>query len=325
MARRALFLTEAGAHTGMGHLVRCSALADALAARGVACQFWVNLSGPAPAFSMPHRLAYRAWHGEQPLAAEALRAADWVVVDSYRTAMTALQAIADVARVTLVVDDFAHAYPAQCLLLNICGSYEMYRHDPARLLLGPRYALLRAPFQGAGAQPQPVKPEIETVLVALGGGDFARFVAPVVHALRRLRPHWRVLALAASGAADPQVEWHSALPAEAMAALMRRADLAISAGGQTLNELAALGVPTLALKLADNQALNIVQGGEAGFLHALGAPDQGLEPRLAAALDVVAPAQVRAGMAAAGPQWVDGRGAARVADFLLEIAEKGQG
>jgi spore coat polysaccharide biosynthesis predicted glycosyltransferase SpsG len=322
MSLRALFLTEAGSLTGMGHLVRCSALADALAARGVVCEFWANLSGQPPAFDTPHRLAFRTWHGSQPARADELRQADFVVIDSYRADMRTLQAIADAAHSTLVLDDFAQGYPPQCIVLNICGTAEAYRHDPQRLLLGAQFVLLRAPFRRA--QPPLIKPQIETVLVTLGGGDTARHVAPLVDRLRRLRPHWRVLALAAPGKASPQVEWHVALPAAEMAALMRRADLAISAGGQTLNELAALGVPTLALKLADNQAVNIENGQAVGFLVELGelaACD--LEPRLAAALDSVEPPEVRANMSAAGRNWVDGRGAERVADFLLQCAEKG--
>lgn len=323
MSRRALFLTEAGSHTGMGHLVRCSALADALAARGVHCEFRVNLSGQAPEFAMPHRFEYRAWHVDQPVRADELRQADWVVVDSYRAEMDALQAIADAARITLVLDDFAHGYPAQSIVLNICGTAEAYRHDPQRLLLGAQFVLLRAPFRRA--DPPLIKPHIETVLVTLGGGDTARFVAPLVDSLCCLRPHWRVLALAAPGEASPQVEWHFAVPAEQMAALMRRADLAISAGGQTLNELAALGVPTLALKLADNQATNIENGHAAGFLLGLGElPADDLKPRLAAVLDAVEPVKVRTNMSAAGRNWVDGRGAERVADFLLQSAEKGE-
>lgn len=327
MALRALFLTEAGSHTGMGHLVRCSALADALAERGVVCEFWLNLSGEPPRFDLPHRQVERAWHGSQPPAMAELQAADFVVVDSYLADTSLLQSLADSVLCTLMLDDFLRcAYPQQSIVLNGSPGAETlaYQHARPRLLLGTRFALLRAPFRH---QPQPVmNDQIETVLVTLGGGDTAAQVGLLVDTLRRLRPHWRILALAAAGVATgPQVETFSALPAEEICWLMQRADLAISAGGQTLYELAALGVPTLAYQLAENQAINIQNGRQAGFLHALGAlvPEQ-LEQQLAAALEQVEPLPAREQMSAAGLRWVDGKGAPRVADYLLHSRPEGQ-
>jgi spore coat polysaccharide biosynthesis predicted glycosyltransferase SpsG len=44
---------------------------------------------------------------------------------------------------------------------------------------------------------------------------------------------------------------------EQMKRLMLESDFAISAGGQTLNELATLGLPTIMVQIADNQINNI--------------------------------------------------------------------
>jgi UDP-4-amino-4,6-dideoxy-N-acetyl-beta-L-altrosamine N-acetyltransferase len=319
MALRALFLTEAGSHTGMGHLVRCSALADALAERGVDCEFWVNLSGQPPAFATPHRLTYRMWHSGQPPQPEELLTADFVVVDSYLADPRALQQIADAACGTLMLDDFVRCrYPQQAVVLNGTPGAESlaYSHLAPRLLLGSPFALLRAPFRQV--PPPAIKLQIETVLVSLGGGDGAAQVRWLVELLQSLRPHWRILALAAGDKYLEQAEWYDGLSAEQMVVLMQRVDLAISAGGQTLFELAALGVPTLALLQADNQTLNISHGAAAGFLCDLGplsAAD--LKSHLATALQRVEEQAIRVRMSAAGQRWIDGQGAERVADFLL--------
>lgn len=53
--------------------------------------------------------------------------------------------------------------------------------------------------------------------------------------------------------------------------IMMEADLAISAGGQTLYELTCIGVPTIAIKVADNQENNILGGVSLGLIQYAGA------------------------------------------------------
>ena len=51
---------------------------------------------------------------------------------------------------------------------------------------------------------------------------------------------------------------------------MGQVDLAVSAAGQTLYELAQMGVPTIAIQVADNQKDNIEGWLKAGFIHFAG-------------------------------------------------------
>jgi spore coat polysaccharide biosynthesis predicted glycosyltransferase SpsG len=53
-----------------------------------------------------------------------------------------------------------------------------------------------------------------------------------------------------------------------MAELMEAADLSIGAGGSTLWERCCLGLPTLAVSIAENQRLLIIDAAEAGLLYA---------------------------------------------------------
>ena len=102
--------------------------------------------------------------------------------------------------------------------------------------------------------------------------------------------------------------------------LMLGADVAISGGGQTLYELAATGTPAVAIRLADNQTLNLRNLQAAGMLLWAGdAGDADLETMVTSALMVLAENRGRrTEMSRRGRALVDGRGAARVAAAVLD-------
>jgi spore coat polysaccharide biosynthesis predicted glycosyltransferase SpsG len=102
--------------------------------------------------------------------------------------------------------------------------------------------------------------------------------------------------------------------------LMLNADLAISAGGQTLFELAATATPTVAVQVAPNQAPNLRALAARGALWLAGEPsDPGLDESVVAGIGALREAAIRARMGDRGRAAVDGRGTARVAEAMLDV------
>ena len=101
--------------------------------------------------------------------------------------------------------------------------------------------------------------------------------------------------------------------------LMMEADLAISAGGQTLYELACAGCPTVAIRMAANQDAQLGIFEEAGFLRISGSADHGsiVEAIGTTVRTLLADPQARAAMSVAGQRLIDGYGALRVAQRIL--------
>ncbi len=93
------------------------------------------------------------------------------------------------------------------------------------------------------------------------------------------------------------------------------ADLAISAGGQTLYELARVGCPTVAVRMAANQDGQLGVFEEAGFLRIAGHGDHsGIVEAIGEAVrTLMADPPARATMSVAGQRLIDGHGALRVA------------
>lgn len=181
-----LFRTDASLQIGIGHVMRCLTLADALAARGAACQFicrahegnlneFIRKEGyvthvlpeapetgtgsvvPRPDTSVLD-LAHSAWldatQGEDAEACApilAAQGADWLIVDHYALDARWERALAPHYHKLMVIDDLADRSHACVLLLDQTFGRETtdYRPlvpDACSLLCGSQYALLRPDF-----------------------------------------------------------------------------------------------------------------------------------------------------------------------------------
>lgn len=259
---------------------------------------------------------------------------DWLIVDHYGIDVQWEQRLrTHVARI-LVIDDLADRDHDCDMLLDqnlYADQAERYAaRVPAgcRQLLGPRYALLRPEFAALRPDVHPRDGEVRRLLVFFGGIDAHNITGVALEALAK--PPLRELEVdVIIGAAHPAREailarctelgFHCHVQASNMAELMAHADLALGAGGSATWERCSLGLPALALCLADNQRQLLADGARAGLVHA---PE--IDPADAAAIArelqslLVNPALrnllSRTGMAA-----VDGAGATRVAKALQRV------
>lgn len=137
-----------------------------------------------------------------------------------------------------------------------CGFYS----DARQKLLGASYTPLRAQF---GHTAYEVRPHADSILISAGGTDpYAVSIelterllcSPLqdchIHILTSTANTRYGQLLALSGA-HPQIQIHENV--SDVASLMASCDLAVSAGGTTLNELCSVGVPTISYLMADNQ------------------------------------------------------------------------
>jgi UDP-2,4-diacetamido-2,4,6-trideoxy-beta-L-altropyranose hydrolase len=341
-APRTLILrTDASARAGTGHVMRCLALAEAWqAAGGKARLLLAHEPGPLSERLQVAGVAHEKVAAEAGSLADALATAQraraagalWVVVDGYHFGPDYVRALEAAGLRVLQIDDHAHqpAYPADIVLNHAAGveptAYE--RRGPwTEPLLGSRYALLRSEFVPWIRRTRPVPSEARRILVTLGGSDPDNATERVLAALEPVQgpldvdvvvgpANAHAERLRAAAARSPHTTRVHERPAH-LPQLMAEADLALAAGGGTAWELAALGVPTLLLVLADNQrgvAAALARAGAAVDLgwHADASPD-----RLAQAVqDLIPDAARRAQMSAAGRALVDGDGAQRVVDAL---------
>jgi len=321
--------------------MRCFALAQAWQAGGGRAVFLSHCEGEAPRRRIEATgVVFLPLDEIHPAPADLRRTlalleelhADWLVLDGYHFEPSYQQAVRAAGCRLLVFDDYAHQpeYHTDILLnQNIDASRLRYVCDPdTRLLLGTRYVLLRREFLTWGEWRRDAPEVARKVLVTLGGGDPDNVTLKVIRALR----HVDVTGLEANivvGPANPHLEelreavkqmggpLRLMTDVTDMPALMAWADVGLAAGGSTCWELAYMGVPSIVIVLAENQA-GIAKGlDRAGIVINLGWHDQALEHRIAEALvGLLRAPERRRRMSRAAQQLVDGGGADRVIEAL---------
>jgi UDP-2,4-diacetamido-2,4,6-trideoxy-beta-L-altropyranose hydrolase len=277
-----------------------------------------------------------AWQhdAEQTLEAiDRIGRIDWLIVDHYSLDARWERLLRKQAPRILAIDDIADRdhdcdiLLDQNLVLEMDKRYRGRVPPACRTLLGPRYALLRPEFAEQRKSLTRRSGKVDRVLVCFGGSDPGNETAKTLSAIKGLS--YRSLAVdVAIGLSNPHADSISSLcrdlpraelhrGADNMADLMKRADLAIGAGGVMSWERCCLALPSVAVGIADNQTGALIALAAAGAVVHLGAAPAVSEDQIATTIQSMVdnPARARAMGEAAG-KLVDGAGASRVGEAV---------
>ena len=278
-----LIRTDGNSDIATGHIRRCLTIAEELKNRGAEVRFIVSdaesislltaLSSAYPVISL--NTAYDDRTEETGIVrngSDLYSWADLILVDSYFVTLEYLQALRT-CRPVAMIDDLTIGWLPVDILINYNPdvSPEIYSYA-GEILAGTGYTPLRPQFAEAASRPYEVKDKAGRLLVSTGGSDPFHIALSVVKGAAELFPEIDVVcgtyspdagALEALRAGHPGIRIHRSV--SDMASLMMSADLAVTAGGTTLFELAAVGVPSVIYSMSDDQAIDCALFKEKGL------------------------------------------------------------
>ncbi len=274
---KVLFRVDANPKIGIGHAVRCFALAEAVQERQGEVVFvmkdcpnlfeeWLEQGG------IRRRSIKSSSEGIEDAQTldDYLKAeeADWLVVDGYHFQEPYWNAISSKRARRLAIDDYGHCdrYGVDIVLNpNPYGDVENYRArlDRGEFVGGAEWVLLRKSFRADFNREKTNK--IRRVLVTLGGADEQNWTQQVLSELERY-PGVKVDVVVGPSHAhcdslhawvlgrSKQFRWCGAVTN--MSELMASADVGIGSAGVTAWEFSAMGLPGLLIASAKNQEGN---------------------------------------------------------------------
>lgn len=270
---QATFVTVASPQIGGGHVLRCLALAEALARHGFRPVFAVSRTtvetvtllknGP---FEIVEAAPETAHLGDTAANAAV------VIFDGYGIDRAVERQWQGRAPLRLVIDDLADR-PHDCELLvdhapgRTAADYAGLVPAHCQIVAGPSFALLRPEFlrHRERALSRRSVGTAKRLLVAMGLTDVDGITRRAVEGVLLANLDLGVDVVVGRGAASlawlenmavsAPLKIHVDIDATAMAELMVAADIAIGGGGGSSLERCCMGLPTLTILLAENQRL----------------------------------------------------------------------
>lgn len=316
---------------------------ELIAARGFALSRLPRpAAGVAPDPVPPHANWLGAsWQDDAAQTRAALgalsRPPDWLVVDHYALDRRWEGALRPSVGRIMAIDDLADRDHDCDLLLDqnlvarLAARYAARTPDGCRHLLGPQYALLQPGYAVLHENMKPRDGTIRRIFIFFGGVDQGNLTGRALNAVLRLeRSEIEVDIVIGAGnplaaalqrqiAPFPQMHLHHSLPS--LGPLMAQADLVLGAGGATSWERLCLGLPAMVVTLAENQIPVAQELERQGLIHWLGNADDVSEQCMIEQLSAVLDGAKRPAWMAPDRGVVDGRGAGRVCEALLDRSE----
>lgn len=259
---------------------------------------------------------------------------DTIVIDSYFVTKKYLDTLKKHIKIMYVDDLHEMVYPCDMLVnytifAEDIDYLKLYGKSKTKLLLGCKFAPLRDEFEVL--QEKAIGRKVGNILVLSGGTDHYHFILKLVEAVAISKPYSEISFHIVCGRYNEDKEKLEHIAAQhnnifvyenltKLKSFMESADIAISAGGTTLYELAACGTPTIGYSLADNQLENLKSFSDKGCLLSVGDIRQGFpKEELLKRLEELADREKREKLSHRMKQLVDGNGCRRLAEEIMRL------
>ncbi len=330
---------DTGPSIGLGHLIRCLALADELSLISDSKIIFIcrsKLEGmiPYPVIYIEKPYVTNEKIYEFPSIIDEIdelsriliqENVDCLIVDHYGAKDDYFKMIRNSVPYLVCIDDsLKRDVPADVVINgNVYGTDAQYGAGSLKLK-GSRYLLMRKEFRNVS--PRQNHQTVKDLYITSGGADPCEFCSKISDALIKSFSAVRIHVIAGSNFTQSYLKKLKGrrkliLHQNAdMKECMLNADFFISAAGSTLYELASCGVPSVCYVLADDQKLLAEYMNRKGTTYAAGHFQTFQEKQLYQQCSILfSDKEKRDSMSIYGQKLIDGFGARRTAEKLLQI------
>lgn len=270
--RKVYIITEGNKDLGFGHIARCISFYDKFESLKYPVEMLIDgdVSCSKLLGNRFHR--YVAWH--RNIADLNYTKGCILFLDSLIASQKEVDYLQTLSPYFVVIDDFQRRLYKRALVIDWTPNVENTakhihnKNSINKLLLGLEYSVLREPFIDTIHH---VFRELHSITIIMGGSDIRNLTIPIAQMVRQAFPNLRINVILGPGTRvknqglEYGLNLYRSLDAEEIKSLFLSSDVIISAGGQTLFELAALNIPTIPIQVIDNQTEDLAGLKALGF------------------------------------------------------------
>ena len=319
-------LTEVGKNIGFGHLSRCISICQSFQQRNIIPKIILNIKGNYD-LNLNQKYIDFDWINEKDRLFKIINNSDVVIIDSYLAPISLYQKISSTVKIKAYIDDYQRLDYPEGIIINpsIFAEKLIYpKKEHTDYLLGSKYIPLRREFWYVPKRI--IGNYIKQILITFGGEDIRNLTPQIINTVIKNTTDIKIAVIIGKGfiyidqikkVQNNRVKLTYYPSEKIVKSLMIKSDLAISAGGQTLYELARCGIPTIAISTARNQENNIRGWLKIGFIECAGCwEDKDLFVNLLNKIDILKDLNERKNRSALAKKLVDGQGAERIVTWL---------
>ena len=322
-------ITEGSSFTGFGHLTRCISLYQAFEERDIQPVFIINGDETVKEFLQDKNHEIFDWIAEEKRLLRYIENADIIIIDSYLANYELYEKVSKLAKVPVYIDDNKRIdYPRGIVVNGTIYADEL--NYPAKqdvaYLLGSQYIPIRKEFWDV--PDKEIKENIATIIITFGGDDARNMTPGILKLLNENFPKLTKKVIIGKGfknikqiedLKDDKTDLIYYPDAKGMKKIMLESDIALSAGGQTLYELARVSVPTIAIAVADNQMNNVRGWQKARFIEYAGWWNENdIFINITKKIELLQNADLREEKSTVGRKFADGLGALRIVSYCIK-------
>lgn len=315
------FLTEYSREIGFGHLSRCLSLASVFHEKNYEVVFLIR-EWEQEALDLEFEKKKVEWNDPQILST-VISEEDILVIDSYRLSSEKLHKIALDHKRTVSITDakLNHANSGMIVYGSVYGKEDEIISKDALVLAGPKYLLFRKEVRQSPKHE--VRKDVQQVLINLGGHADSAILKKIIHLLQGHFDGCTIKIVGNNSLEESKgVDTLGFISLTDLLINLKESDIVISNGGQSLNEVILLGIPSIGVSVADNQDKNLRAWQELGVLkHFIKSVSPDFQENFLDALEELKDYNLRLERVKKGSSIIDSNGAKRVVDKIEEWAK----
>lgn len=255
---------DGNSQIGLGHLIRCYALAN-MVKENFEITFVCKDIPKQTKTEFEKLFAVKKINSEKEFL-DSLESNDTVLLDGYNFGTNYQKEIKNKNCSLVCIDDLHNKKFVSDLIINHAPGINAENYNAAlytQFALGTDYALLRPEFIQQAAVEKKIS-KIENVLICFGGSDFNNLTKKVLNQILEFSKFKRIIIVTGSGylytdelisfiKTDSRIEHYHSIDSKKMCELMSNSDLAIVPSSGIMLEALACGCKIISGMTADNQ------------------------------------------------------------------------
>ena len=313
--------TEGDSEKGFGHIVRCYALYSEFKTRNIPVELIIEGNDDTAELINKNDYKLINWTNNLKYVKKTLSETQCAIFDSYNINKEFCNEIINSVKVPVFIDFIKRIEYEGGLIVD--ASLDPLKYTPynVKILKGYKYAILRKDFLTNNSK-KIISNNLTQILLTFGGSDPRNLTDKILNIIPS--KEFEIDVIIGPGYNKSQnlkinknIRIHTSPCAKDIVNLVLKADLAITSGGQTLFEIAKLGLPAIVIKAAENQNNNIAFFCSKGLHYAGSWNQEKLKENILEALNKFSSKEERIKSSIKLTKLIDGKGSSRVIDKIL--------